>query len=380
MPKPRKLTHGEGTAYEMRPGLWRAQAVINGRRRSASGRNKTEAIAALDELRKRIAAADGKADDEVVAVPRLGAWLVEWRDVLAPEGSDNTTANRTWAIGHLAPLSAVPLDKLTSADVRDVLASKAGKLGAKSLERIRSVLYGALNAAEAEGLITHNVAAGRLVPIPRKARKTAERRALSEAEARGMLAAAAEDRDGIAVVLGIAAGMRPGEVAGLRWSGVDWDASTVTVTEMRRREPNGSLTFCDPKADSARTLAVSAPVMDALRSHKAAQAGRGHWAANGLVLATRNGTPVDPSNHRRIVRRIAKAAGVFWNPTPNELRHTAISHAIENGASLSEAADMAGHANERMVTRTYRHKVRGAVSTANRLASLFDAEAVAAAP
>jgi integrase len=355
MPKPRKLAHGEGSVYEMRPGLWRAQAVIAGRRRSASGRTKTEAVKALDKLRADVEGtadnADADKDDGAsVTVPRLSAWLATWAAELAPEASANTDANRAWAIGHLAPLGAVPLDKLTAKDVRALLERKADTLGRSSLDRVRSVLFGALNGAIAEGYITHNVAAGRIAPLPRTARRVATQRALTEAEAANMLTAAAEDRDGLVVVLGYYLGMRPGEVTGLRWSDVDLDAGTLTIAQMRRRDADGSLTMCGPKADSGRTLALPEPVTAALRAHRAASGRIG-----GLVVATRNGTPLDPSNHRRIVRRIAEAAGIFWRPTPNELRHTHATHRLNGGAAKRAVAHGMGHASTRMLDRHYDH-------------------------
>jgi integrase len=119
---------------------------------------------------------------------------------------------------------------------------------------------------------------------------------------------------------------------------------------MRRRDADGSLTMCGPKANSGRTLALPEPVTVALRAHRAASGRIG-----GLVVATRNGTPLDPSNHRRIVRRIAVAAGVLWNPTPNELRHTHATHRLNGGAAKRAVAHGMGHTSTRMLDLHYDH-------------------------
>jgi integrase len=46
---------------------------------------------------------------------------------------------------------------------------------------------------------------------------------------------------------------------------------------------------------------------------------------------------------------------------PNELRHTAASLAVDAGVPLDQVSDLLGHKDMRMVTQTYRDKVRPTV-------------------
>ena len=247
--------------------------------------------------------------------------------------------------------------EVTALDVEAVLRAK--RLGRSSLVRIRTVLAMALDEALRHHLVGENVA--RVVRIPKGARGTAERRALSLDEAERLLVAADDDPDGVIVPLGLYLGLRPGEVCGLTWPEVDLDAGTLTVAQMRRREPDGSLTFCDPKADSTRTFVHLRPeVVVALKRHKAGQAAarlrsRGAFTDRGLVVCARNGSPIDPSNHRRALRRIAEAAGIFGGLTPNELRHTFATHFVARGNSLTDLSVAMGHKNERMAMLHYNH-------------------------
>jgi integrase/recombinase XerD len=56
------------------------------------------------------------------------------------------------------------------------------------------------------------------------------------------------------------------------------------------------------------------------------------------------------------VRRLARAAGIpSWAQlSPHSLRHTAITLALDAGASLHDVQDYAGHADTR-TTRRYDH-------------------------
>lgn len=345
--------HGKGQVrYDEARRMWRGQVTIDGKRRSVSGRTESEARAKLDKL------LTGETPDEQEGVWTLGGWLGRWVD--ETEGSANTAANRRWAIEHLRPLHWRHIDSLNALEVLDLLKAKQRDgLGRSSLVRIRTVLAMALDAALLFHLVPENVA--RAVPMPKDARPPAERRALTHDEVARLLEAAAGDPEGIVVPLGYYLGLRPGEVCGLTWPEVDLEASTLTIAQMRRREPDGRLTFCETKGHgkSDRTFVNLRPELaEALRRHKAAQAAKGLWSHKGLVVCARNGRPLDPSNHRRALTRIAEAAGIFSGLTPNELRHTFATHFVGRGKSLTELSVAMGHKNERMAMQHYNHPGR----------------------
>ena len=358
--------HGRGTVYfDDQRQRWRGQVKVKGRRYNVSGRKRGEVEKRLDAiLLGDIEAESGAAGED--GGTTLGAWLARW--VEDSDGSEGTIANRRWAVAHLASLharalSTDPDESVTALEVQDLLKAKRADLGRSSLVRIRTVLAMALDEALKHHLVSENVA--RIAKIPKGARRTAERRALTREEADRLLAAAGLDGDGIVVILGYYLGLRPGEVCGLQWADVNLDAGTLTVAQMRRREPDGSLTFCATKGDgsSDRTFVNLRPeVAEALARHKAAQATERlrcrTWQDYGLVVTTRYGTPIDPSNHRRALTRIAEAAGIFDGLTPNELRHTFATHFVARGNSLTDLSVAMGHKNERMGMLHYNHPGR----------------------
>lgn len=365
----RKRAYGTGTPWQdKRTGRWRGQIRLDGRRHSVAGATRAEVVAKLGDLRDRHEA--GEAVEATEDMPTLGAWLDRWQNEFAEVGAEGTDDNRAWAVGHLRPLHGIALDEVTVGDIEALLSRKAARLGQSSLVRLRSALRQALHEAERRRVIDWNAAgsdAGKpRVHIPRTAKAKRERRALTGDQARTLLEVAHGDRAELLVILGLYLGLRPGEITGLRWCDVDLEAGTLEVAQMRRRNPDGSMTFVDPKAKSGRVIEdLPEAVTDALRRHevrqrKARMSGKAAWSSNDLVMTTRTGGPLDASNHRREVARLAKAAGIFMRPalTPNELRHSAASLWADAGISVPRISHLLGHKDLRMATQNYAaHKV-----------------------
>ncbi|MBU1226188.1 MAG: tyrosine-type recombinase/integrase, partial [Actinobacteria bacterium] len=109
----------------------------------------------------------------------------------------------------------------------------------------------------------------------------------------------------------------------------------------------------------------------ALRTHRKVQTAErllmgdrwpARWAT--LVFVTTNGTPIDPSNLRRMVGQVAVDAGIEGKVNPYDLRHTATSLMAAAGQSAERLADLLGHRDTRMVFKHYRHAITSSVTTA----------------
>ena len=105
---------------------------------------------------------------------------------------------------------------------------------------------------------------------------------------------------------------------GICWPDVDLDAQTLRIREqlVRYRKGDVGLDLAPVKsARSRRTLPLSAPVVEALKAHRARQlevrliAGPS-WCDTGLVFTTSIGTPIDHRNDFREFRKLLKKAGV----------------------------------------------------------------------
>jgi site-specific recombinase XerD len=80
----------------------------------------------------------------------------------------------------------------------------------------------------------------------------------------------------------------------------------------------------------------------------------GGGPADGPLLATASGGRLDQAALWKLVRRLARTAGIpSWERlSPHSLRHTAITLALDAGAHLRDVQDFAGHRDPR-TTRRY---------------------------
>jgi integrase len=387
MARPRKLGYGEGSVYEdtSKPGpgphggTYRGAITIDGVRRRVSGATRSEALAALDELRSALAQSLPTGDDT-----RLSTWIDWWLDTVGAAQEDSAEAteyNYRWALTQAAPIGGKRLRDLTTGDVEGLLrqlatrkpakatairAGRRGPLGRSSLSRVRFALGVVLEEAVRRDMVGRNVA--RAARLPKGAAKPVSRRSLTPGEAESLMEAAKGHRLEALVAVMLYCGLRPGEVTGLTWECVDFRRCELTVRQSRKVSPGGIMTIGETKAHSDRIQQIpdspAAPVLGLLRDHQNAQK-KAHlaakaWEDNDLVFPNEIGRPIDPSNLRRDLAELCRDADV--EPiSPNELRHSAASLLVNAGVPLEEVADFLGHANVRMLAQTYRHRVKRVV-------------------
>jgi site-specific recombinase XerD len=97
--------------------------------------------------------------------------------------------------------------------------------------------------------------------------------------------------------------------------------------------------------------------LEAYLTDRAQRAGAREWRQlSGPLLATAAGGRLRQGHLWELVRRLARRAGVgAWEQlSPHSLRHSAITFALDAGASLRDVQDYAGHKDPR-TTRRYDH-------------------------
>lgn len=377
---------GEGSVYyDDGIGRWvgMADAGLNpktGKRRRVKvtgkpGESKASVAARLRDRIEHLQATTATAPETV------GQLVEAWLKRAAPKRMDTRTLSMVESMvrNHLTPvLGGVKVTALTVEDVEAWLDAKADQLAKSSLIKLRSYLAQAFDFGLRRRHVVWNPA--RVAELPHNAEGKREGRALTVPEARALLNAAMQpyDRDakpgetgnrlGAWVVLGLTLGLRPGEISGLTWEAVDGDRlvifQSLSWTAGRPR-------LKDTKTGDSRTLRLPAPAQDALRRHRIASneerllmGDRWPLEWSNLVFVTTNGTPLDPSNVRRLVARLAKDAGIEGTVTPYDLRHSATSLLAAAGHSADSLADLLGHRDTRMVWKHYRHVISESVDVA----------------
>jgi integrase len=298
-----------------------------------------------------------------------GGYLREWLTSVEPTVRGRTfDSYRAILETHLLPrFDKVALVKLGPLHVQRLHSEMLGAASsAKTVRNVHAVLYGALDRAVRFRLIPSNPAG--LVRPPRLARR--EMTALSLADARKVLAVAESDPLRALWRLAIAAGLRQGELAGLRWPDVDLDAGVVSISaalEQRTgREPRRAET---KTARSRRVVPLDPTTVAALSEHRARaieadlEVGKAYDLRGWVFRRTRGEGPLTMSILWKAWRSLAARAGVPLVRF-HDLRHTTATVMLAQGVDVRAIADVLGHADVATTLRTYAHMTEGATRRA----------------
>ncbi len=162
-------------------------------------------------------------------------------------------------------------------------------------------------------------------------------------------------------------GARVGEVAGLRWPSVDFDAGTLTITGQIVSDPTYSKVLHDrptKRPRSKSTLGLHPATVIALGRRKKQQKedrlriGSG-WPKSGvaadLVFTWADGSPLHPKTLSRIIGRLSVEAGPP-RLTAHGLRHSFATAALAARVPVEVVAARLGN-TPRMVQEVYQHVI-----------------------
>jgi len=139
--------------------------------------------------------------------------------------------------------------------------------------------------------------------------------------------------------------LRRSEICALRWGNV-------------HQERGHWVLWVKGKGGKLRKVKLQVPVLRAIKEYFD-KSGRERGEEAPLFVATqhdRGEVPLSTNTVAQIVKRRAKQAGVSKRITPHSLRHTAITLALDGGASVRKAQQLAGHADPKTTMRYDRNR------------------------
>ena len=213
-----------------------------------------------------------------------------------------------------------------------------------------------LSEAMREELIERNVAT--VVRPPSVER--VEVQPWSTEEASRCLAASADHRLHALFAVGVALGLREGELLALRWDDVDLEGGVLHVRQNVQRLPEIGLVFGPPKSNkSRRTIPLPAASAKLPRSHRASQAAEAlalgpAWVDSGLVFTSTLGTVIEPRNLNRVFDELITKAGVR-RIRIHDLRHTCASLLFAQDVPARVVMEILGHSQLAITTDLYSH-------------------------
>jgi len=341
--------------------------ALGGRRRKSIGTYRTRKEAEAAE-RKALEARDRGIDlaPQTVTVQEL---LERYIERCKTKALATKTLERYEELAkcHLRPVvGGLTLAKLKPAHVLNVYAKATEKgLSPKSVRHVHGLLHAALDWAVEQNLCFRNVADVTKRDLPKAQRSPA--RALTEGEARRLLDAAVGTPWHALFTLAFCTGARRAELAALRWSNVDLERGSVTISESVVRTKSG-LEFKGTKTGSVRVVPLNEPAVAALRSHRAAQNKKRlrkgeEYQVRDLVFADSFGRPWNPSSISNAFDRLAREAKLSTTRL-HDVRHSAATWLLQGGIDVRTVAAVLGHSTPVTTLNTYAHVMPGAEAKA----------------
>ncbi len=344
--------NGEGTIFELPDGGWRGMATVAGKRRSVRGKTRREV---QQKLRDMVVSAE-KGILPPLEKPTLRQWMERW---LVDVVSRHRTANTYRCYEQIARIHVLPalghlkLTDLQPAHLRKLYSDlDAGGLSPAMVQRVHATVRRALKLALDDNLVARNVATAAAPPAP----KRKEMKVLTPEQARTLLVAARGSRIEALLALAVATGMRQGELLGLQWKDVNFEAGTLHV----QRQLTRYKMFSAPKtAQGRRTIHLPAFAAVSLREHRARQieerlrAGSG-WVDLDLVFPTSTGRPLGARDVLKMFKAALRRAGLP-DVRFHDIRHSAATMMLLQGENIKVVQSRLGHATAQITLDVYAH-------------------------
>jgi integrase len=182
---------------------------------------------------------------------------------------------------------------------------------------------------------------------------------LSSDQTRAFLRAVSGDRFEALYVLAVHAGLRAGELLGLKWEDVDLEGGTLQVRRTLSETRTGHV-FEAPKNGKGRNIKLTVGAVDALKQHKATRnaerlkAGP-TWEDKGLIFPSQRGTTMNARNlTARSFKPILKRTGLP-DIRLHDLRHACVTLLLSRGVHPKFVQELLGHATIAITLDTYSH-------------------------
>lgn len=239
------------------------------------------------------------------------------------------------------------LSDITRASIQQTLLELKHKgYSASTLHSVRVTVAKVLQAAVDAGHLDRNQARG--IQIGERAPKRRPK-IPAASQIRDLLAVLQEPCRTVALTAALT-GMRIGEILALRWNRLDFERTTIEVSETYS---DGS--FGTPKTRSSRrVIPMSSAVRQALESHRNCCF---HRESQDLVFCTAKGTPLSSKNlYNRALAPACDSLGmtrVSWH----SFRHASATLMGEVGESIKTAQAILGHSDLQTTLNIYMHVI-----------------------
>ncbi len=264
---------------------------------------------------------------------------------------------------HIIPdLGYIKIKNLSSEIINDFLQKKAengrldgcGGLSASYLQSILFIVKSAIDYSSRKGYIP---TFSDTITKPQLSKKHNKTEVLSPSQQKILeeyIFANADERK-LGILLSLYTGLRVGEVCGLKWKDIDFDAKLmhikytverIPITNAKNDEPKTELVLGNVKTISSdRIIPIPSRLFDFLLYYK---------QKDGFVLKGNTYPYTDPRTYQNYFYKCLNACNLK-KINYHALRHTFATRCIEAGVDIKSLSEVLGHANTGITLNTYVH-------------------------
>lgn len=222
------------------------------------------------------------------------------------------------------------------------------KYSENTIKNIFNILNSSLNYAVETGWLSRNPCKG-LSFSPKEKRQ--DIRALSIEQQKKLEEFAFEESECSAIIIGLATGMRVGEISALKWTDIDFEYGVINVNRTLQRIPDPAnqgqtkVIMGSPKTKSSfRKIPLATNLKNYLLEKKES-------SHSDYVVCSNQGF-AEPRVINYRLKRVIKQTGL----APfhfHVLRHTFATRCIENNIDISSLSKLLGHTSVKLTLDTY---------------------------
>ena len=350
----------------------------------AAGDTRKDAEKLLGELVKRMHDGDYRAPERIT----FGDYLLErWLPTKQAQLRPSTFSSyRNNVITHIGPrIGSIPLQKLQPEDLDTFYAQllregrrngAGGGLAPKTVRIIHGIIRKALADAMRKGTVTRNVAD---LADPPKVRLGGSREMTvwSADELRSFLASIEDSEWYVPIFIAANTGMRRGEVLGLTWRNVDFDAARLVVSQQILSVQYEASVADVKTTNSRRTVDLDPRTVAVLKAWRRKQLEQkmstGRRGNDEFVFTHPEGGPIHPDLFSQSWQRLMRDSELR-RIRLHDLRHTHATVLLKAGVPVKVVSERLGHSSPAFTMTVYQHVLPGmqADAAAAFSAAVFD--------
>ena len=250
---------------------------------------------------------------------------------------------------------------------------KKKTLSAQSLRRHHTVINQTLKMALKDDLIANNPA--EKVTLPKVEKFTGK--FLSVEQGNVLLEVSKGKTMETAIILAMMYGLRRSEIAGLKWSAIDFTNNTIAIKHTVTQHKTTVAKDKTKNKSSNRILPLNSQVKEFLLKMQARQNNEKQlfgrdYKNTEYICRWADGHAMQCNYITKGFKNILVKYGLPANIRFHDLRHSCASYMLKAGCSMKEIADWLGHADISTSMNIYAHlDVSAKQSVANRLGNLL---------